>query len=89
MRRPLRPSLLSAVLASLLVLWLRPLPASYAGCPDAELFSGKLITDICWACLFPIRIAGLSIALLPEAGWAIRAVVLAAWLGMVHLLGGA
>jgi hypothetical protein len=31
----------------------------------------------------------LSIALLPEAGWAIRAVVLTAWLGMVHLLGGA
>jgi hypothetical protein len=28
----------------------------------------------------------LSIALLPEAGWAIRAVVLAAWLGMGHLV---
>ena len=26
--------------------------------PDAEVWSGKLITDICWACLFPIRIAG-------------------------------
>jgi hypothetical protein len=32
---------------------------------------------------------GLAIALLPEASWAIRAVLLAAWLGMVHLLGGA
>ena len=31
----------------------------------------------------------LSIALLPEAGWAIRTVVLAAWLGMVHVVGGA
>ena len=31
------------------------------GCPDAELFSGKLITDICWACLFPVRIAGIPI----------------------------
>jgi hypothetical protein len=31
----------------------------------------------------------LSIALLPEVGWAIRAVVLAALLGMVHLVGGA
>jgi hypothetical protein len=30
----------------------------------------------------------LAIALLPEAGWAIRAVVLAGWLGIVHLLGG-
>lgn len=27
-------------------------------CPDAEVWSGKLITDICWGCLFPIRIAG-------------------------------
>jgi hypothetical protein len=61
MGRFIRSRWLSAVLASLLVLWLRPLPASDAGCPDAELFSAKLITDICWACLFPIRIAGLSI----------------------------
>jgi len=29
-------------------------------CPDSELFSGKLITDICWSCIFPIRIAGYS-----------------------------
>ena len=48
-------------LAVLLVLCLRPLQADDPGCPDAELFSGKLITDICWGCLFPIRIAGLSI----------------------------
>lgn len=26
-------------------------------CPDAELWSGKLISDICWGCLFPVRIA--------------------------------
>jgi conjugal transfer pilus assembly protein TraU len=31
------------------------------GCPDAELFSGKLITDVCWACVFPIRIGSLKI----------------------------
>ena len=36
-----------------------------------------------------ILAGALSIALLPEVGWATRAVVLAAWLGMVHLLGGA
>ncbi|WP_371319141.1 TraU family protein [Pseudomonas sp. PDM26] len=30
-------------------------------CPNAQLFSGKLFTDVCWACLFPIRIAGVSI----------------------------
>ena len=54
---------LRALVAALLVLGLRPAPApaADAGCPDAELFSGKLITDICWACFFPIRIAGLSI----------------------------
>ncbi|MCA8967567.1 MAG: TraU family protein, partial [Planctomycetes bacterium] len=28
-------------------------------CPDSKLFSGKLITDICWACFFPIRVAGI------------------------------
>jgi conjugal transfer pilus assembly protein TraU len=49
------------VLVVLLTLGVRPLPAADPGCPDAELFSGKLITDICWGCLFPIRIAGLSI----------------------------
>jgi conjugal transfer pilus assembly protein TraU len=27
-------------------------------CPDARLFSGKLITDICWSCIFPMRIGG-------------------------------
>ena len=32
--------------------------AADALCPDAELWSGKLITDICWGCLFPIRLAG-------------------------------
>ncbi len=30
-------------------------------CPDAELWSGKLLTDICWNCLFPIRAAGASL----------------------------
>ena len=35
--------------------------AADAACPDAELLSGKLITDVCWSCLFPIRIAGVPI----------------------------
>ena len=30
-------------------------------CADAGLWSGKLITDICWNCLFPIRAAGASL----------------------------
>jgi conjugal transfer pilus assembly protein TraU len=28
-------------------------------CPNAEVFSAKLITDVCWGCLFPVKIAGL------------------------------
>lgn len=38
-------------------------PAAGAGlsCPDAELFGPRLFTDICWACLFPIRVAGIPI----------------------------
>lgn len=30
-------------------------------CPDAKLFSGKLITDICWRCIFPIKVAGIPL----------------------------
>ena len=30
-------------------------------CADAGLWSGKLISDICWNCLFPIRAAGASL----------------------------
>ena len=30
-------------------------------CADAGLWSGKLISDICWSCLFPIRAAGASL----------------------------
>jgi hypothetical protein len=35
-----------------------------------------------------LAVGAVAIALLPEVGWAIKAVVLAAWLGMLHLLGG-
>lgn len=53
------PRVLAGVLA------LITLPGSALGadatCPDAELLSAKLITDICWSCLFPIRIAGVPI----------------------------
>lgn len=29
-------------------------------CPNAELFSEKMLTDICWSCIFPIKISGLA-----------------------------
>lgn len=28
------------------------------GCQSSDIISGKLITDICWDCVFPLRIAG-------------------------------
>ena len=31
-------------------------------CPDANLMSGKLITNVCWTCVFPIKIAGVKIS---------------------------
>lgn len=31
-------------------------------CPDAGLLTGKLLTDICWSCLFPIKVTGVPIA---------------------------
>lgn len=39
-------------------------PALYAKsslCPDAKLWSERLITDICWSCIFPIMIAGVAL----------------------------
>lgn len=30
-------------------------------CPSAELISGRMITDICWSCLFPVRVSGVSL----------------------------
>jgi len=33
-----------------------------AMCSNSKLLSGKLITDICWDCLFPLRLAGATLA---------------------------
>jgi conjugal transfer pilus assembly protein TraU len=37
-------------------------PVSSSICPDAEVFGEKMISGICWRCIFPIKLAG-SIAL--------------------------
>jgi conjugal transfer pilus assembly protein TraU len=37
-----------------------PATTNDPSCQDAKVLSGKLITDICWTCMFPIRIAGAS-----------------------------
>lgn len=36
-------------------------PAGDALCEDSGIFGPKLFTDICWACLFPIKISGAQI----------------------------
>lgn len=63
MRAPTHVLHTSALVLGLLAALLASSPqAEDAGCPDAKLLSGKLITDICWACLFPMRLFGLNIA---------------------------
>lgn len=32
------------------------------GCHNANVIGSKLITDICWSCLFPIKVAGVAMA---------------------------
>ncbi|MFC1337397.1 MAG: conjugal transfer protein TraU [gamma proteobacterium symbiont of Clathrolucina costata] len=32
------------------------------GCQNAEIISGKMITDVCWDCIFPLTIAGKTMA---------------------------
>lgn len=38
-----------------------PLASAEVGCIDADVISGKLITDVCWDCVFPMRIAGMTL----------------------------
>ncbi|WP_196762473.1 TraU family protein, partial [Stutzerimonas frequens] len=35
--------------------------AADAMCEDSGIFGPKLFTDICWACLFPIKVSGVQI----------------------------
>lgn len=53
--------LVLALTGLLLLSGVRAHADSEPGCPDAQVFSGKLITDVCWDCLFPIRIAGIPL----------------------------
>ncbi|MDF5331736.1 conjugal transfer protein TraU, partial [Vibrio parahaemolyticus] len=32
------------------------------GCQNAEVIGPKLFTDICWSCIFPIRVAGATMS---------------------------
>ena len=54
-----------SLLTALLVSGAGPLSAAETPSPDcknAKVLSGKLITDICWTCIFPLRVAGVTIA---------------------------
>jgi conjugal transfer pilus assembly protein TraU len=53
--RPLRQSLAALLIG---LAFSAGASANETVCPNAELLSAKLVTDICWGCLFPIRIAG-------------------------------
>jgi len=53
--------LLAAALVSALLTLAGPARAADPACQNSELFSGKLITDICWGCIFPIKVSGIPI----------------------------
>lgn len=36
--------------------------AGDAGCYNGNVLSGKLITEFCWSCIFPLKVAGLTLA---------------------------
>lgn len=36
--------------------------ADTPGCSNAEVIGPKLFTDVCWTCIFPIRVAGINIS---------------------------
>ncbi|MHB1141417.1 MAG: TraU family protein [Sulfuricaulis sp.] len=38
-----------------------PATSDDPSCPDGNVISGRLITDLCWSCMFPIRVAGVSL----------------------------
>jgi len=54
---------LPAIAACLLAIFSLPGTASAADamCEDSGIFGPKLFTDICWACLFPIKVSGVQI----------------------------
>lgn len=49
------------IMAVSAVFWVGSVSAD-PGCQNAEVIGGKLITDICWSCIFPIKVAGVPIS---------------------------
>lgn len=53
---------LAVVLTLSAALYAGKAQADEVGCVNADIISGKLITDICWECVFPIKVAGVAIS---------------------------
>ncbi|WP_207462136.1 TraU family protein [Azospirillum sp. SYSU D00513] len=51
----------SAILLALLLGGYSTSALADESCRDSELFSGRLMTDICWTCIFPIKVAGIAL----------------------------
>src|SRR5690554_2345876 len=60
----MKKKVLKAVLASVTALFTSMASAGVSdpACMNAEVIGPKLFTDICWSCIFPIRVAGVSIS---------------------------
>lgn len=54
--------ILSVISSLMLMLAASQAHADTPGCHDAKVIGPKLITDICWTCIFPIRVAGIPIS---------------------------
>lgn len=52
---------IKALAAATLTFCFSNLAYPIANCEDAGLLSGKLFSDICWNCMFPIRVSGVDI----------------------------
>ena len=53
----------AVILAAALCLGgVRSAKAEEVGCIDAKIISQKLITDVCWDCVFPIKVAGVPVS---------------------------
>src|SRR5690606_27581133 len=59
--RAVKIFLLKVILACGMVLNHGIAKADIDGCQDAEVISQKIFTDICWECIFPIRVMGVPI----------------------------
>lgn len=53
--------LLAGIAIFLMLALPKPAQAAEPGCHDAKIFQ-RLITDFCWSCIFPIKVAGIPLA---------------------------